>query len=128
MVRQLLADFAEFPTGAGESGKSTVVKQLKVLHKVDIDQQEINNYKITLHNNTLTSMQTFLEAARKFGYPLQTDEEKALAEKVEKYCSDSELKMMTPEIGEAIVKLSQTEAVKRAFLRRNEFWNLDASD
>jgi len=55
-----LTSFKVLLLGAGESGKSTVVKQLKVLHKVEMDQQEINNYKITLHNNTLTSMQTFL--------------------------------------------------------------------
>jgi len=123
-----LTSFKVLLLGAGESGKSTVVKQLKVLHKVEMDQQEINNYKITLHNNTLTSMQTFLEAARKFGYNLESDEDKALAEKIEKYCSDSELKMMTPEIGDAITKLAQSEAIKKTFQKRNEFWNLDASD
>jgi hypothetical protein len=69
--------------GAGESGKSTVVKQLKVIHKVEMDEQEIHNYKITLHNNTLTSMQTFLEAAKKFGYDL-TDEEKVFCVTLQK--------------------------------------------
>jgi len=92
-----------------------------------LDKQEINNYKITLHNNTLTSMQTFIEAAKKFGFAFEP-EDKETAEKIEKYCQDSELKMMTPEIGEAVVKLSQTESIKKAFTRRNEFWNLDASD
>lgn len=42
--------------------------QLKALHKLDADSQEIQNYKVTLHNNTVTSMQVFVEAAEKFGY------------------------------------------------------------
>lgn len=50
-------------TGAGESGKSTVVKQLKNIYKVEMDDQELNNYRENLHNNTVSSMQTFLEAA-----------------------------------------------------------------
>lgn len=123
-----LTNFKILLLGAGESGKSTVVKQLKVIHKVALDEQEINNYKVTLHNNTLTSMQTFLEAAKNFGYTFSNEEEKNLANKLDQFCSGTELKMMTPEIGNIVVKLSNSECIKKTFKRRNEFWNLDASD
>jgi hypothetical protein len=35
---------------------------------------------------------------------------------------------MTPEIGESVSKLATADAIKKTFLKRNEFWNLDASD
>jgi len=113
--------------GAGESGKSTVIKQLKVLHKIEMDQQEFENYRITIHNNTLTSMQVFIEAAEKFGLSFSEDE-KIFAKKVVEYEVSEEKPLMTMEIGEAIEKLSKSEPIKKAFERRSEFWNLDAAD
>jgi hypothetical protein len=35
---------------------------------------------------------------------------------------------MPPEVGAAVFKLAQTEAIKKTFTRRSEFWNLDASE
>jgi hypothetical protein len=47
---------------------------LKSLHKLDADGQEIQNYKVTLHNNTITSMQVFVEAAEKFGFHFASED------------------------------------------------------
>lgn len=44
---------------------------------MEIDEQELNNYRITIHNNTLTSMQVFIEAAEKFGYEFTEEEQVA---------------------------------------------------
>lgn len=51
-----------------------------------------------------------------------------LTELVAKYAADTDTKLMPPEVGAAIYKLAQTDAVKQTFHRRSEFWNLDASD
>ena len=53
-----------------------MVKQLKVIYKVGIDDQEMQNYRVTIHNNTVTSMQVFIEAAEKFGYEWDKEDEK----------------------------------------------------
>lgn len=66
--------FGVICAGAGESGKSTVVKQLKMIHRVQMDQQELNLYRVNLHNNTLASMQVFMEAAEKFGFTWDEEE------------------------------------------------------
>jgi len=114
--------------GAGESGKSTVVKQLKVIYKVEMDEQEVNNYRENLHNNTVSSMQTFLDAARNLGTgDWETEEDRKYAEEV-KVFSFEQSKLMPPEMGTAIAKLWQTKPIRSAFARRSEFWNLDASD
>lgn len=38
-----------------------------MIHKVQMDQAELNLYRVNLHNNTLASMQVFMEAAERFG-------------------------------------------------------------
>jgi len=114
--------------GAGESGKSTLVKQLKGIYKVAVDEQEIWNYKTTIHNNTLNSMQVFLEAANKFGYRFKNEEHEVLAKKVTEFAFDADTKLIPVDIGSAIFELSKTKPIKKSLERRNEFWNLDASD
>jgi len=112
--------------GAGESGKSTVVKQLKVIHKVVLDEEEIQHYRVTIHNNTVTSMQVFVEAAEKFKVEWESSEQKELAKKI-KDTAFEENKLMSPDLADAIAKLWKTSPIQQAFARRNEFWNLDAA-
>ena len=46
--------------GAGESGKSTVVKQMKIIHGDGYQREELETYKSTIHDNLLTSMRTVI--------------------------------------------------------------------
>jgi hypothetical protein len=51
-----------------------------------------------------------------------------LADLVGHFTFEQDNKFMTQEIGEAIAKLWKTTTIRRAYERRAEFWNLDASD
>lgn len=79
-IQTITHRFSLTKQGAGESGKSTVIKQLKSIHKVEMDEQELNNYRVTIHNNTLSMMQVFIEAAEKYNFEF-TDEEKVSLKK-----------------------------------------------
>lgn len=59
--------------GAGESGKSTVLKQLKILHKGDFSMQEKIQYKNVIWADTISCMQKLIMQARKLGIPLDCD-------------------------------------------------------
>ncbi|VEU21814.1 DEKNAAC102642 [Brettanomyces naardenensis] len=59
--------------GAGESGKSTVLKQLRLLHKGAFTEQERIQYKNIIWADTVGSMQTIIIQARKLGIPLDCD-------------------------------------------------------
>src|SRR4051812_21204231 len=63
-----LTHFKVLLLGAGESGKSTVIKQLKTIHRVHMEENEINHYKVALHDNSHTMMCKFIEAAQTFAY------------------------------------------------------------
>ncbi|MCP9264692.1 Guanine nucleotide-binding protein subunit alpha [Dirofilaria immitis] len=48
--------------GAGECGKSTVLKQMQILHSNGFTEDEINERKAVVYNNTVTSMYAILKA------------------------------------------------------------------
>jgi len=53
--------------GAGESGKSTIAKQVKLIHLTGFTDPEIQQYKVTIYENIVTSMQTIIQAANEWG-------------------------------------------------------------
>jgi hypothetical protein len=51
-----------------------VVKQLKVLHKVQIDEQELLSYAVNIHKNTVQCMQNLLENSESLSIPIDDDQ------------------------------------------------------
>ncbi|KAL7299819.1 hypothetical protein TKK_0007561 [Trichogramma kaykai] len=48
--------------GAGESGKSTIVKQMKIIHETGYSVEECNQYKSVVYSNTIQSLITIIRA------------------------------------------------------------------
>ena len=71
--------------GAGESGKSTVVKQIKLIYKVNggMTDQEKYEYTDALKRNVIEVMQTLIEAAQNLNINLLGEEEKEGNDEVE---------------------------------------------
>ena len=42
--------------GAGESGKSTFLKQMRIIHGYRFDQEELSEYKQTIYRNLILGM------------------------------------------------------------------------
>ncbi|KAK6456013.1 guanine nucleotide-binding protein alpha subunit [Scheffersomyces xylosifermentans] len=61
--------------GAGESGKSTVLKQMKLLHKGGFTQQERIQYSQVIWCDVIQSMKILIIQARKLGISLECDME-----------------------------------------------------
>lgn len=59
--------------GAGESGKSTVLKQMKLLHHNGFTHQERQQYAQVIWADAIQSMRILIIQARKFGIPLECD-------------------------------------------------------
>lgn len=49
-------------SGAGESGKSTVLKQMRLIHAAGFSASEREAYRIVIFDNIVSSMQAMLEA------------------------------------------------------------------
>jgi len=109
--------------GAGESGKSTIVKQLKLIHKHKIEPKEKKVVAQGLHQNVLDCMKALISQVKIFNEHEFTPEEAKTAAEIESY-NDQE--RITPELGERIQKLFQGKAIQHAYSRKNEFWLLDS--
>lgn len=53
--------------GTGESGKSTIAKQLKILHMDGFKKEELDSYRPVIANNVLTAFKNIILATMKFG-------------------------------------------------------------
>lgn len=57
--------------GAGESGKSTFFKQMKILHKDGFSEEERLTYKEVIHSNTVLNMKTLINGAELLEHELE---------------------------------------------------------
>jgi len=104
--------------GAGESGKSTVAKQMKIIHLDVFSKAERESYKSIIASNTIGSMRVLISACRDMGFQLSA-EHRAAASKV----SDSSIFKgeLNPSLGSDIKLLWSDPAIKQTFIRSSEF-------
>lgn len=110
--------------GAGESGKSTVVKQIKIIWNVQPTQLEIRQCVEALQRNCVEAMQTLLTASKSLDIPLQDPNLEEMAGKI---MALDQNQRSTPELAEMIETLWKDEGVQRTFARRNDFWHMDGT-
>ena len=55
-------------TGPGESGKSTVFKQMKIIYGVGFSDEDKALFVHVVHNNIISSMRTLIQACEDLGY------------------------------------------------------------
>lgn len=122
------ATFKILLLGAGESGKSTVVKQLKSIYKLPIDAVELQSFATNIHRNAVLSMQTFIEAAASLEIPFTDPEDQRRATEVEDFVFDPDTKRMPAAIADDIEALWASEPIQQTYKRRSEFYFLDASE
>jgi guanine nucleotide-binding protein subunit alpha len=57
--------------GAGESGKSTVLKQMKLIHASGFDETEREGFRVIVYSNIMLAMQILFEVVEQLNIPLQ---------------------------------------------------------
>jgi len=62
--------------GAGESGKSTIFKQVKILHNDGFNDDEKKSYKDRVRTNIIDSMKSLIAATSKLNLPIEDEESK----------------------------------------------------
>lgn len=105
--------------GAGDSGKSTIAKQMKIIHLDGFTDEERSGFKIVIANNILTAMRTLIHQANKFEYRISTGNE-SRAQSIVSIPRDQE-PVVTKEICEAVSSLWQDPAIIKTFARSSEY-------
>ncbi|XXQ40016.1 G-protein alpha subunit [Plasmodiophora brassicae] len=122
-----LWDFKILVLGSGESGKSTVVKQIRLVHKGKVfSEEELARFREALLDNVVDCCKAFCTAVVRFGRQFD-DEEDAATAKVFMEAEDTHLPL-TPELGQKVLKLWRSKAVTEIMIMRDKFWILDSVD
>ncbi|KAI8068438.1 G-alpha protein [Gongronella butleri] len=105
--------------GAGESGKSTILKQMKLIHDGGFTDEERRSFKEVIFSNTMQSMRATVEGMDQLGLKFkQPDNEMNKRLVLE---APDQVEELAKELVDAIATLWDDEAVKEAVSRSNEF-------
>lgn len=106
--------------GAGESGKSTVLKQMKLIHHGGYNEQERDSYKEIIFSNTVQSMRAILEAmpALDIGLNPHNDSRRTI---ILSLPVQLEVDILPREVADAIRGLWRDPGVREAVRRAREF-------
>lgn len=108
--------------GAGESGKSTFLKQMKIIHGQDFSDGAMQEYRTVVYNNIVKGMRVLIDARQKLGIPWQDEACEKDANFVFAY--DASTKMDDRVFAtylESIRRLWADSGIRGAFDRRREF-------
>ncbi|KAM7245447.1 guanine nucleotide-binding protein G(t) subunit alpha-3 isoform X1 [Ovis aries] len=107
--------------GAGESGKSTIVKQMKIIHKNGYSEQECMEFKAVIYSNTLQSILAIVKAMATleidYVNPRSAEDQRQLCVMANTLEDGS----MTPELAEVIKRLWRDPGIQACFERASEY-------
>jgi len=109
--------------GAGESGKSTFVKQMKIIHGDGYTSEELASYKKTVVDNLVQSMAAILEGMHSLKINLEQQHRKKEVRIILESFHQIETKrqVLTPEIAAAVKELLKDGGVQEGLANSNKF-------
>ena len=114
--------------GAGESGKSTLVKQMKIIHGDGYSIDELKNFISIIHGNLLTSMVQVIKAMDKLNITLRNPSRQVYASKIINFPTPLEHGMViTSEIGEKMKMLWQDDGFQECLKHAVEYQLSDSA-
>ena len=111
--------------GAGESGKSTLVKQMKIIHGDGYSIDEFNNFISIIRGNLLTSMVQVIKAMDKLNVTLHNPTSQVYASKIINY--PTPLEYIPSEIGEGMKLLWQDDDFQECLKHAVEYQLSDSA-
>ncbi|EFO98891.1 CRE-GPA-3 protein [Caenorhabditis remanei] len=108
--------------GAGECGKSTVLKQMRILHDHGFTAEESEQQKSVVFNNTLQAMISILKGMEllrmTFDKPIRENDAKFV---MEAHKMLQEAKVFPEELANALIALYADKGVQQVMAKGNEF-------
>eukprot|EP00299_Pterocystis_sp_00344_P014420 c7142_g1_i1.p1 GENE.c7142_g1_i1~~c7142_g1_i1.p1 ORF type:complete len:346 (+),score=74.56 c7142_g1_i1:43-1080(+) len=102
--------------GAGESGKSTIFKQMKIIHQKGYTPEERQSFRAIVHSNTIQSLKILIEACETFELDLSQ-----FAVTVERVNNLPLNALLTTQLGAEMLQLWKSDVIQQCYLRAAEF-------
>ncbi|KAI4824340.1 hypothetical protein KUCAC02_012862 [Chaenocephalus aceratus] len=107
--------------GAGESGKSTIVKQMKILHQGGYTKEEQLEFRGIVFGNILQSTLAIIRGMEMLNIDFGSPTAQENAQKLQNLSDSIEEGTMPPELSDVIQKLWKDTGVQAAYDRAAEF-------
>ncbi|KLJ07238.1 guanine nucleotide-binding protein subunit alpha [Blastomyces silverae] len=107
--------------GAGESGKSTILKQMKLIHEGSYSRDERESFKEIIFSNTVQSMRVILEAMEGLDIPLDDQRAEYHVQTIFMQPGQIEGDSLPVDVGNAIEALWNDAGVQECFRRSREY-------
>jgi len=117
--------------GAGESGKSTLFKQMKIIHHNGYTPDECLGYRDIIRSNILQSMKSLIQATYKLDTPIESAENRQHSATINEYDQEAMLhitKIWTEELGKNLEELWNEEGIQKVYKQRSKFQLLDSTE
>ncbi|MBZ3877346.1 Guanine nucleotide-binding protein G(i) subunit alpha-2 [Sciurus carolinensis] len=109
-------------SSAGESGKSTIVKQMKIIHEDGYSEEECRQYRAVVYSNTIQSIMAIVKAMGNlqidFADPHRADDARQL---FALSCAAEEQGMLPEDLSGVIRRLWADQGVQACFGRSREY-------
>jgi len=113
--------------GAGESGKSTFLKQMRIIHSVNYDVTAQLEFRKIIYQNILKGMKVLVDARKKLNIPLSDQNNELLGDQLLLFDNIATVSNTTfPQFKTMLSNLWSDKGIQRAFERRNEFQLTDS--
>lgn len=114
--------------GSGESGKSTIVKQMKIIHLKGYSDDELYNYRATVFKNLIECAKAVINAMEQFNVAPSNDENKEHAEYLLNYSVESgPSAQIEPKVGAAVQAIWSDPCIERLMEHQTEFYLMDSA-
>ncbi|TQV98904.1 guanine nucleotide-binding protein alpha-3 subunit [Cordyceps javanica] len=115
--------------GSGESGKSTIVKQMKIIHLKGYSDEELYNYRPTVFKNLVECAKAIITAMQQFGIEPQIEDNRQYMAFLMEYQAESGPQaQVDPQVGTAVQSLWSDPAKDRLMEHQTEFYLMDSAE
>ncbi|XP_058810055.1 G protein alpha i subunit-like [Phymastichus coffea] len=107
--------------GAGESGKSTIVKQMKIIHETGYSQEECKQFRPVVYSNTIQSLMTIIRAMGQLKIDFADPNKLNVSRQFFTIASSMEEGELNPELAQLMKSLWQDAGVRLCLNRSREY-------
>ena len=114
--------------GSGESGKSTIVKQMKIIHQNGYTKDELALYRLTIYKNVLDCAKALIGAMRQFEIEPRDPRNIDNADYLLEYVVDPDPHTpLDPHVGECVVSIWKDPSIADIMEHQSEFYLMDSA-
>ncbi|KIW73629.1 guanine nucleotide-binding protein alpha-3 subunit [Phialophora macrospora] len=114
--------------GSGESGKSTIVKQMKIIHQNGYTQEERALYRLTIYKNLIDCMKALIGAMQQFEIEPEDQTVKDYVDYIMEFNVDPDPDTtLDPKVADAVEAIWKDAAAIKTMERQSEFYLMDSA-